>query len=262
MKINLNSMKEILDKLQAPDFEFLVKILGSKVNYFVDFKSLEAALKEYEKSNSQSSKSKLIVLLEKEIRYYGSSDFAYIFRKAVKKEPGARFRKIIINVAKSLKINIKHLNTEEGILEEIVIKYSSKKFAKLSLKDKQNILVDLGVEKEEAKNFALNSIKKFSLPALISILGAKGFEKFIINIAIAAISKYIGKEAARKIITELAKKFPWWAEWAGPVLWAITGAWTLIDIQGPAKRKTVPIVLYLGICMIRDGLEDSDILLD
>jgi hypothetical protein len=29
--------------------------------------------------------------------------------------------------------------------------------------------------------------------------------------------------------------------------------WTVYDIQGPAARKTVPLTLYIGLCMLRDG---------
>lgn len=33
---------------------------------------------------------------------------------------------------------------------------------------------------------------------------------------------------------------------AGPVGWAVTGAWTLIDVAGPAYRKTIPAVCHIA----------------
>ena len=33
---------------------------------------------------------------------------------------------------------------------------------------------------------------------------------------------------------------------------------TVVDLQGPAYRKTIPIVLYLGLCQLRsEGPEDA-----
>jgi uncharacterized protein YaaW (UPF0174 family) len=34
---------------------------------------------------------------------------------------------------------------------------------------------------------------------------------------------------------------------AGPVGWAVTGAWAAIDLAGPAYRVTVPVVLHVAL---------------
>ena len=34
---------------------------------------------------------------------------------------------------------------------------------------------------------------------------------------------------------------------AGPVGWALTGAWTLTDVAGPAYRVTIPAVIQIAL---------------
>ena len=41
----------------------------------------------------------------------------------------------------------------------------------------------------------------------------------------------------------------------GPIGWIITGAWAAIDIAGPAKRVTIPCVIY--IAMLRKRAEQK-----
>jgi hypothetical protein len=47
----------------------------------------------------------------------------------------------------------------------------------------------------------------------MSILGPEITAKLVQGLAVLAISQFIGKEAARKLIEQLATKFPWWSNW-------------------------------------------------
>jgi uncharacterized protein YaaW (UPF0174 family) len=44
-------------------------------------------------------------------------------------------------------------------------------------------------------------------------------------------------------------------EFLGPLVWTISGAMSMAIVLGPAFRKTVPIVLFLGVICIRDGIQ-------
>lgn len=46
--------------------------------------------------------------------------------------------------------------------------------------------------------------------------------------------------AANRTITKGISVF------AGPIGWAITGAWTLVDLSGPAYRVTIPAVIQIA----------------
>jgi uncharacterized protein YaaW (UPF0174 family) len=38
---------------------------------------------------------------------------------------------------------------------------------------------------------------------------------------------------------------------AGPIGWAITGIWTLIDVSGPAYRVTIPAVCHIAFLRLK-----------
>lgn len=92
------------------------------------------------------------------------------------------------------------------------------------------------------------------LPVIFEILGPKIALGIIETIIISIITKIIGREAAKVLVKELMKRNPW-LNVLGPIMWAISGAWLALDLQGPAYRKTVPICLYLGVVALRDGEE-------
>ena len=43
----------------------------------------------------------------------------------------------------------------------------------------------------------------------------------------------------------------------GPVGWVITGAWTLIDIAGPAFRVTLPAVIQIAVLRKKHSQDNS-----
>ena len=92
----------------------------------------------------------------------------------------------------------------------------------------------------------------------MKFLGKEITLELIKNLIISVVAKIIGKKAAEKLIAEILKKFPWWGEWLGPIMWSISIGWLAIDLLGPAYRKTIPILLYFGTVGLRDGPEDGD----
>jgi len=167
-------------------------------------------------------------------------------------EPGVQFQEITQDVAKALKINISKLGTDEEVLKDIVEKYTTRKFQSLDREKQQELLRKSGASKKDTEEFLKKHAKNISIPIMIKLLGVKAVQKLVTDIVIATISSYIGKKAATKLITEVMKKFPVWGEWIGPAMWVISVGWIVFDIQRPAERKTVPIVLYLGLCIIRE----------
>ena len=244
-------MEAILEKLGIADYEFLTGIIPSRFN-FINPKKLKEALERLKSNPTKENKCELMQTLEKEIRFLGSADIAYLIRYLFSKEPGVPFREIVNDVAKSLKISITKLGTDEELLKDIVEKYTTGRFQQLDREHQQQLLRESGVSKEHAEDFVKQHTKNISIPLMIKLLGIKSVQKIVTDIVIATISNYIGKNAATKLITEVMKKFPVWAEWVGPAMWAITIGWLVFDIQGPAKRKTTPIILYLGLCVIRE----------
>jgi uncharacterized protein YaaW (UPF0174 family) len=130
----------------------------------------------------------------------------------------------------------------------------------MSPEQQRKLFEDSGIGREQQNEFfsKIKDNKTTLLPLLMSILGPEITAKLVQGLAVVTIAKFIGKEAATKLVQQLATKFPWWAEWLGPIVWGLSLGWLAIDLQGAAYRKTIPIMLYLGIVGLRDGPEDGD----
>ena len=72
------------------------------------------------------------------------------------------------------------------------------------------------------------------------------------TIIFSTIARIIGSQLAAKLFTFLVGRMPWWVSWVGPAAWTLSIGWTAFDLQGPATRKTIPVVLYLGLCSLRE----------
>ena len=244
-------MQEVFKPLQVPDYHFLLGIIESPLNLTEDRK-LKALLASLEKEESDANRDAINAQLEKEIRYLGSSDVAYLLRQWTTNNAGVAFQEIIRDVAKAIKVEVPRMGTEREMLEEVVQSYATKQFAALPDDEKQKMLESLGVEQEQAARFIKKSAGVFALPMLIEAFGSLVVNGLIKNIIFGLIGKIIGHQLAMRLFHFIMGRFPWWVSWIGPVAWTLSIGWTAFDVQGPAYRKTIPVVLYLGLCSMRE----------
>jgi uncharacterized protein YaaW (UPF0174 family) len=247
-------MEDLLRPLTAADYHFLVGLIQSNANFTNDF-ALKLRLLDWEELQTDQARDALHQQLEHEIRYLGSADLAYFTRYLVGEEPGVPFREVVLDVARALKLHIPSLGTDRELVESLVEAYVSAQFAQLSRSEQQRTLENLGVEKEAAAAFVKKTAGVFVLPVMIEAFGALVVDGLIRNVVFGTIARLIGQRMAEQLLRIVAARFPWWLRWVGPVVWTISISWTLIDLQGPATRKTIPIILYLGLCSRRERLE-------
>lgn len=248
-------MQEVLNLLKLPDYHFLVNVIQSNINLTND-QALKERLTAYEELQTENARAELHEALEREIRYLGSSDLAYLLRYLAGTTPGVPFRVIIFDAARALQVRLDPTGSDRKLLEELVEQYASIQFASMSREEQQRLLVDLGVKEDQAASFILKSAGMFAIPALIQAFGKLVVDGLIKNIVFGAISRIIGKQLSGYLFQMLVARFPWWVRWIGPAAWTVTISWTALDLQGPALRKTVPIVLYLGLCSLREKTEE------
>ena len=245
-------MHEILHSLTPADYRFVVELMASYVN-FTDDAELRRRVAAYEASGREEDRQLLEAKLEREIRYLGSSDLAYFLRFMLQSEPGVSFREILRDVAHALKVRPDREGTDREMLEDLVRQYATQMFADLPAEEQQKLLENLGVEKEKATAFLKRSAGVFALPVMIHVFNAVIVEALIKRVILGAIARLIGEQMARKLFLLIAGRFPWWVAWVGPAAWSASIGWTAIDLQGPAMRKTIPVVLYLGLCCLRES---------
>jgi len=247
-------MKEILSKCKHEDLEYLSQVLDSNLSFTDDRKrkGLLAASK-----NNEESRQALIDLIDKQIRYYGSSDFAYRGRHILNKKAGVSDVVLINDVCKQLKVKIKKGGSFESKLERMVKAVVEKELHSKSPQELVKSFKEIGVgkaDKELIMKHLKSSGKVAVLPVLMQTLGPRVVPGIIEIIVASIIEKIIGRAAAKQLVKEFAKRNPWLNS-MGPVIWALSGAWLVFDIQGPAFRKTIPVMLYLGVVALRDGEE-------
>lgn len=251
-------MKNVLAKCQQEDFEYLSSVLDSYASFTDDSGRKELLQKS---QNSSSAKADLVALINKQVRYYGSSDIAYAFRSVFSSsnDGGVSALELIEDICDKLNVSVKHGGSVECRLERLVAAVVEKELLSKSPSELSEAFKKIGVGDADAKLINQHLIKNGKvavLPIIVEVLGPKVALGIIETIIISLIAQIIGREAAKVLVKEVMKRNPW-LNALGPVMWALSGAWLAFDLQGPAFRKTVPICLYLGVVALRDGSEDD-----
>lgn len=249
-------MKDIITKCTREDFHYLSEILDSYLSFTNDKrrKELLSASETHAESREQ-----LIALMDRQIKYYGSSDIAYLKRAFFSNDGSLGAREIVEDVCQKLKVTIKLGGSTESRLERLISAVVEKELLSKSPEELSAAFKKMGigdVDRDLVLEHLKNNGKIAILPILVQILGPKITLGIIESIIVSLITKIIGQKAATELVKELMKRNPW-INSIGPVVWVLSGAWLAFDLQGPAFRKTVPICLYLGIVALRDGKEDS-----
>ena len=254
-------MESLLSKCDVNDYKLLIRqICGYTI--LTNDKDLQTALSTYLHNETQQSRLDLIHLIEADIRYLGSSDLGYAKRKLIgdTSPPGVDIAEIINDVSEKLNVNQKLVGSPESKLELLVKRTVEITFFALSPDQQRELFEKAGIDKKQIDIFfnELLENKARFLPLLLSILGVEITKQIIEGIVISVITVYLGRHAAKELVKNLATRIPWWVEWLGPIVWGLSLGWLVLDIQGPAYRKTTPILLFLGIIALRDGPESGD----
>ena len=251
----------LLLKAEQSDFAYMIKTIKSYVNFSSDTE-LRGLFDNWVENPVDAKKALLAEAVEREIRYAGSADVAFVFRKIFGsgEVAGADIHEIIADVSDKLKVKLKRLSSAEAKLEHLVKSLASRQFFSLSAEEQEELLSKCGFEKEERQEFfrRVKENKHLLFPLLLRFLGPEIVTALVEALLIRILAAFIGKEAAKEILMALAKKYPLWAEWLGPIVWTMTIAWVGYDLQGAAYRKTIPCLLRLGIVALRDGPQEGE----
>lgn len=170
-----------------------------------------------------------------EIQRYGGNSFSNAFRGG----KGIPYIEVVRDVADNLKVNYNKNADAATIERQIQLKILEKAYEQMSDEERAELLKELGVD-------IVNGI-----PAALPIMAVQGAirlggfaaYKAALIVANAVAKMLIGRGlslAANRALTQAMKVF------AGPIGWAITAAWALVDLAGPAYRVTVPCVIQIA----------------
>ncbi|GIV62597.1 MAG: hypothetical protein KatS3mg044_1463 [Rhodothermaceae bacterium] len=246
-------MQDLFAVLTPADYTFLIGLIDSPFN-LSRAGTLRRLLADVEASDTPEARAALNRRLEHEIRYLGSSEVLYWARYAFGQEPGVPFSTVVRDVARALKVEPPRPGTAREQVEYVTSQYVTQQFASLPPEEQQRLLEELGVEREKAAAFLKRSAGVFALPLLIQTFNTLVVEGLIKRVIFGTIARLIGSQLARRLFQFVAGRFPWWLAWVGPAAWTVSIGWTALDLQGPALRQTIPIVLYLGLCSLRERM--------
>lgn len=196
-------------------------------------------LVEYQKNEKRfrsiTDKYAKVSALIDEIRNNGGNTFKNLIRNH-----GVEYDVIVRDVANQLKVKHEKDAQTDDIELEIIKKFISEEFEKMSLEQKQEILENLGAENIDAV---------IAAPAMLAgLLAARlgGFAVYKLTaivanaIARAILGRGMGFAAGAALMHGIRVAL-------GPVGWALNAAWFAVDLAGPAFSKTIPSVVQVAL---------------
>jgi uncharacterized protein YaaW (UPF0174 family) len=173
-------------------------------------------------------------LIASEIQCFGGNTIATIFRGG----KGVLYKEVLTDVCN--KVDVKYLKTdsidviEMYLLEKILIE----SMEQLSFKEKQNLVKELGLKITDFSKQAMT----IALQSAIKIGGFASYKMALI-VANSVMKMLLGRGLSFVANATLTRVM---GVMTGPVGWAITGVWTVVDIAGPAYRVTIPSVIQIA----------------
>lgn len=182
-----------------------------------------------------------------EIQCFGANTFVTLFRGG----KGVLYKEVLCDVCDKMKVKYNKKSSVETIEQDLLLKILSDSLEKMSPDD----LEELG------RNLGMKSLVGLSPQALAAsfqvVFQAGGFKSYQLTLIIvnAVMKALMGRGLAFAANATLARSM---AILTGPIGWAITAAWTLIDVGGAAYRVTIPAVIQVAFLRSRKkaGIND------
>jgi len=185
-------------------------------------------------------------LIASELQCYGGNTISTLFRSG----KGVLYKEVLTDVCD--KIKVKYLKTESiDVIEmHLLEKILADSMENLSFQERQDLVKELGLEttdfSKQAILIALQSTIKIGTLASyeLATIVANSIMKMLLGRGLTIA----GSTALTRIVGVVT----------GPIGWIVTGAWTVVDIAGPAYRVTIPSVIH--IAFIRAKLKHQEII--
>lgn len=173
-----------------------------------------------------------------EIRTFGGNSLVNLVRG-----DGVEYVEIVKDVAGKLRVKTVEGSTVADIERSILLKILADSVEKMSPEERAALQEEF--EKAGVKGVDLSAGIPAGVLAAQLAVQMSGFLAYRIAVIVAnAVAKAVlGRGlslAANAALTRILGVL------AGPIGWAITGLWTLIDVSGPAYRVTIPVVCHVG----------------
>ena len=223
---------EFLKNCTSSDLDVLVEILTKDKDGSVRFTENLTTNDRYKSHNPDHHC--YWDLIADELQRFGANTFMTMFRGG----EGVLYKEVLIDACDKMKVNYNKSASIEVIEMNLLMKILTDSM--------ENMTADQ--LKEIAEDLDLNTTD-FSSQAVIAAIQAgvrfSGFAAYQVALIVAnAVAKaVIGRGLTFATNTVLTRTI---GIFAGPIGWAITALWTVVDIAGPAFRITMPCVIQIA----------------
>ena len=173
-------------------------------------------------------------LIAAEIQCFGANSLATMLRGG----EGVIYKEVLTDACDKMKVNYNKDASVEMIEMNLLMKILTEAMKDMSTDELKEIVEDLNLN---TTNFTAQAVT-VALQGAIKFSGFAAYQVAVI-VANAVAKALLGhglKLATNAALTRAMGVF------AGPLAWAITGLWTLVDIAGPAYRVTIPAVIQVA----------------
>lgn len=173
-----------------------------------------------------------------ELQRFGGNTFANILRGH-----GVPYKTILVDVCKKMKVSF-NKNSSVEVIEGCLLQHVLiKTMEEMSDEDMRNLLAELKIK---TTGFG----KQAMMAAVQSAIRLGGFASYKIAVIVAnAVARaLLGRGLSFAANAALTR---WIGVFAGPIGWAVTIAWTALDIAGPAYRVTIPSVIQIAYMRVK-----------
>ncbi|MGB2739725.1 MAG: ubiquinol-cytochrome C chaperone family protein [Cognaticolwellia sp.] len=179
------------------------------------------------------SHSKYADVIAEEIRYMGGNSLLNVIRSK-----GPAYHEIACDVADKIGANFNKKNTVESVEDAILEKILTQAVENMTEAEKQALY-------EQVKGAGAYSVGGLTTAAFIMLFRSGGFSSYQLAMVVAnyVARLLLGHGLILATNATIAKVL---SVVTGPVGLAISGAWTAIDLAGPAYKVTIPCVIHIA----------------
>jgi len=246
-------MPHVFHRCTLEDYRFLVGICTE--GFRLTDGTLLAAFQQFEKTGEAEDRARLDLLVQEDLGYLGSADAAYWTRRLGGKPGGVPFDEIVNDVAKYLEVRLPRDGTTDEHLALLASSWTRRMLVTLPANEVHAFLDALGVEEAQAWRLLGRTSAAFSVPLLLSGVEYLLVHHLVRGVLLSNLTRFLGQRISTMVLGAMVSRFPWWTRWIVPAAWVGSLGFTVLDLQGPAFRKTVPVVLYLGSLVLRDAAQ-------
>lgn len=177
-------------------------------------------------------------VLVKEIREFGGNSILNIFR-----EGGVPYAEIVSDVASKLKVKVGEGESVEGTERKVLLKILGDSIDKMTPADRS--ILEEELKRLGVKGVSLSAGVPGAVIAGQVAVEMTGFLAYRVSVVVAnAVAKAVlGAGLSTATNAGLTRVI---GAATGPIGMALTAAWTLADLAGPAYRVTIPVVCHVA----------------